>query len=79
MDSFYGMDDISFSFYEKNFSLDLLTPLDTESGFGIRQVTWDSLYKKGMDPIRFYIKANQENLLNKMNEKLWKGLWNKYC
>ena len=76
---YYNLDNIAFRFYNNNFDLDLLTTDMTESGFKILQTKWDKIYKKYMDKIRPYIKDHQQELLDKVNEKLTSDVWNKYC
>ena len=41
--------------------------------------TWDSFYKKSMDKLRVYIQQNQQELLNKLNNTLFKNEYDKYC
>lgn len=78
--TYYGVDSIAFSFLEKNFDIDMLSPSDeTESGFKMSQVKWDNIYKKQMDIIRPFVKNHQEELLTKVNERLMSDVWNKYC
>ena len=77
--TYFGMDSIAFSFYEKNFEVDLLEPADTESGFKIKQTVWKKLYDGWMDKIRPFIKENAADLLEKMNDRLMSDVWNKYC
>ena len=78
-DNYFLLNNIAFKFYSENFDVDILVPGDTESGFKIDQKVWDKIYQKKMDPIRNYIKKNQEELLNKVNSKLTEDVWNKYC
>ena len=78
-DKYYLMDNIAFNFYETHFDMDLLKGADSESGFAIVQSTWDSIYKKKMDKVRDFIKANQEILLEQVNQRLITNLWDKYC
>ena len=78
--AYYGFDNIAFNFYSNSFDIDLCTPADdTESGFQIKQTTWDNIYKKQMDIIRPYVKEHNEKLLNAVNTKLTEDVWNKYC
>ena len=78
--TYYGLDNIAFNFYSNSFDIDLCTPADdTESGFQIKQTTWDNIYKKQMDIIRPYVKEHNEELLNAVNTKLTEDVWNKYC
>jgi len=77
--NYYGLDNIAFNFYSENFDIDMLLPAETESGFKVSQTKWDNIYQKHMDKIRPYIKKNQEQLLNAINDKLTSDVWNKYC
>ena len=78
--SYYGLDNIAFRFYEENFDLDNLVPSEeTESGFKILQTKWDLIYKHQMDLIRPYIKSHQDELLEGINSRLIKEVWDKYC
>lgn len=79
IDEFYGLDNIAFNFFEKNFDVDLLEPGDTESGFMILQNRWDKLYKKSQDHIRPYIQKNSQQLLETVNKQITKDVWDKYC
>ena len=80
MNTYYQLDSIAFNFYEKNFDLDLLAPYQKDNFlFLIKQTDWDKIYKKQMDIIRPYIQKNNQELLNKVNDRLRQDLWNKYC
>ena len=78
-DNYFLLNNIAFKFFEDNFDVDLLVPAPTESGFKIDQKVWDKIYQKKMDPIRNWIKQNQQDLLDKVNNKLTEDIWNKYC
>ena len=78
--NYYGLDNIAFKFIEKYFDVDKLVPAeDTESGFKIRQTTWDTMYQKQMDIIRPFVKEHHDELLAAVNGKLTADVWNKYC
>jgi DNA polymerase-3 subunit alpha len=77
--NYYGLDNIAFNFYSENFDIDMLLPAETESGFKVSQTKWDNIYQKHMDKVRPYIKKNQEQLLNAINNRLTSDVWNKYC
>lgn len=80
LDTYYGMDNIAFEFYSKNFDIDLLVPSEeTESGFKILQTKWDKIYKFHMDKIRPFVQKSQTELLNAVNNRLTEDVWNKYC
>lgn len=74
---FYFVDDIALTFLDGNYDIDNLVP--TEDGMKIKQVTWDKIYKKEMEPVRVYIKQNTEALLNAINQRQFKEMWDKYC
>jgi DNA polymerase-3 subunit alpha len=78
-DKYYGMDNIAFNFFSNNFDIDMLIPADTESGFAIAQIKWDTIYKKQMDIIRPFIQKHQAELLEAVNDRLTEDVWNKYC
>jgi DNA polymerase-3 subunit alpha len=77
--TYYAMDSIAFEFYSTYFDIDKLEPADTESGFKIKQTTWDNIYQKYMDIIRPWVKNNANDLLVAVNERLTKDIWDKYC
>lgn len=77
---YYGLDNIAYKFLETYFDVDQLVPEQcTESGFKIKQSTWDTIYKKQMDIIRPYVKEHQQELLEAVNNRLTKDVWEKYC
>ena len=75
----YGLDNIALNFFSNNFDMDLLTPASDEYIFTIKQTDWDKIYKKQMDIIRPFIQKNNQELLDKVNNKLRQDLWDKYC
>ena len=78
--TYYGLDDIALSFFDKHFDVDNLYPTEkTESGLMIKQITWDKVYQKQMDIIRPYVKSHNEELLQSVNKTLISQTWNKYC
>ena len=77
---YYGLNNPAFKFLETYFDIDKTEPNNfTESGFCIKQVVWDNIYKKQMDIIRPYIKDHNEELLKAVNDRLTADVWNKYC
>ena len=77
---YYGLDAIAFNFFSNQFNIDQLTAADnTESGFKIKQTTWDAIYKKHMDKVRPYVQKHNAELLEAVNSKLVADEWNKYC
>ena len=78
--TYYGLDNIALSFFEKYFDMDNLYTTDlTESGLMIKQTVWEKIYQKQMDIIRPYIKSHNQELLNSVNNTLISQTWNKYC
>ena len=78
--TYYGIDNIAMNFLEKNFDIDILIQTnETESGFKIKQSTWDNIYQKQMDIIRPFVKKNNTELLTAVNNRLTEDVWNKYC
>ena len=75
----YGLDNIALNFFSNHFDMDLLTPASGEYIFTIKQTDWDKIYKKQMDIIRPFIQKNNQELLDKVNNKLRQDLWDKYC
>ena len=76
----YGLDSIAFDFYSNNFDVDKLeVDSECESGFKIKQVTWDNIYQKYMDKIRPWVKSHADELLISVNNKLTEDIWHKYC
>lgn len=77
---YYGIDNPAYKFLETYFDVDDLIPDQfTESGFRIKQDTWDKIYQKQMDIIRPYIKSHQDELLKAVNDRLTQDVWEKYC
>ena len=77
---YYSIDNPAYKFLETYFDVDKLIPDEyAESGFRIKQDVWDNIYKKQMDIIRPYIKEHQQELLDAVNNRLTKDVWEKYC
>ena len=78
--TYFGLDEIAFAFYSQHFDMDKVEPCeDTESGFKIKQTTWDNYYQKHMGIIRPYVQKHAAELLVSVNERLMSETWNKYC
>ena len=77
---YFGLDTIAFEFYSAHFDVDKLVPCDsTESGFKIKQTTWDNYYQKHMGIVRPYVQKHAAELLVSVNDRLMGDTWNKYC
>ena len=78
--TYFGLDEVAFAFYSQHFDMDKVEPCeDTESGFKIKQVTWDNYYQKHMSIVRPYVQKHAAELLVSVNERLMSDTWNKYC
>ena len=71
---YYELNDQAVNFIANNFSADYLS-----NGTRISAVVWDTLYQKGMDPMRMYLKANKDSVLNNLNKTLNDEMFNKYA
>ena len=79
-ETYYLFDDIAMHFFERHFDMDKLEPTElSESGFMIKQTIWDNIYQHHMDIIRPWVKKNADTLLEQVNERLTRDMWNKYC
>ena len=70
----YLLNDSAINFISNNFDADLI-----ENGVSIKQKVWDNIYKKAMEPMREYLKEHKEEMLNKLNNSLYKELFDKYA
>ena len=78
--TYFGLDEVAFAFYSQHFDMDKVEPCkNTESGFKIKQVTWDNYYQKHMSIVRPYVQKHAAELLVAVNERLMKDTWDKYC
>lgn len=76
----YLLDNIAFEFYSNNFDMDkLIACSEAESGFKIKQTTWEVIYKKHMANVKPWVKDNADYLLESMNNILLQQMWEKYC
>lgn len=76
-DKYYILDDIAYSFFEKNYDVDLLEEVDGKTC--ILQTKWDFLYQKSMDVLRNWLSKCKEKKLEEYNNILEKESWDKYC
>ena len=78
--TYFGLDEVAFAFYSQHFDMDKVEPCeDTESGFKIKQTTWDNYYQKHMSIVRPYVQKHAAELLVSVNERLMSETWSKYC
>ena len=80
--TYYVLDTIAMRFYCEHYDeskLEEIVIRDMEQRGIIPQTTWDNIYKKGMDPVRAWMKKNQEEILTTLNKSLVDEIWNKYA
>ena len=73
-DDDYMLNDAAINFIAEHFSADYIS-----NGMSIKQNVWDNLYKKGMEPMRVYLKAHQVEMLKVLNDTLYNEMANKYA
>lgn len=81
-ENFYKMDATALRFYKEKYDLDLLENLiinGIESSALILKTKWDSIYKKDMDPIRKWMKENQQEILDNLNKLIIDEVEEKYA
>ena len=79
-DKYYIFNNIALAFYEQHFDMDKLEPHEmSDSGFIIKQTTWDNIYQHHMDIIRPWVKKHADILLEQVNNRLTSETWDKYC
>ena len=79
---YYCLDAIAMRFFTDNYDPDVLVDavIDEEYSHGkIKQSTWDNTYKKAMDPVRDWMKANQQEILDALNNSLYEEVKEKYA
>ena len=69
----FKLDQRARSFVERNYG-----DLDYETGFLDKKV-WKKTYDKAMGGIKEWFKDNEEELINKIQEKDIEKIWNQYC
>ena len=70
---YYRLNDAAINYITKNFDADLI-----ENGVQISQKVWDNIYKKAMGPMREYIKAHKQEMLQKLNDTIYHEAAEKY-
>ena len=80
--NYYRLDTIAFNFFESNYTTDVLEKVNIigeEKTALIPQNIWDNTYKKGMNPMRDWMKEKQQEILNALNNKLKEEIAEKYA
>lgn len=79
---YYYLNHIAMRFFMENYDTDVLVDMviDGEDNHAlIKQSTWDNTYDKAMNPVRAWMKANQEEILSTLNRSLFEDVRNKYA
>ena len=71
---YYQLNNAAINFISNNFIADYI-----DDGIQISVSLWEGLYKKAMDPMRAYLKEHKDEMLNKLNDKLYYEMFNKYA
>ena len=77
----YRLDSIAMKFFVNNYDDNVLTDIAVNGDKCtalIPQSIWDNTYKKAMDPIRDWMKKDQQEILNRLNTKLLELVAEKY-
>lgn len=74
---YYELEEETLNFYEKYFSLDDLQVVNGKTV--ILQKDWNKQYQAVMGEARIWLKDNQELVLKKFNQILFKECWDKYA
>lgn len=70
---YYMLNDAAINFIDKYYDIN-----QTENGDRIIQKLWDKYYTKVMEPMRQYLKENQDVMLSKLNQSLYDDVAEKY-
>ena len=71
---YYNLNESAINFIDKNFNIDIV-----DDGVRVLQKTWDNVYKKGMDPMREYLKEHKDTMLKQLNDALYNEMAEKYA
>ena len=81
-DNVYKLDDVAINFIETNYSLDIIKNLEingNERSGELEINAWDNIYQKEMNKVRVWMKSNQQDILNNLNNVLMNETKEKYC
>lgn len=74
---YFALDGVYYKFYIKFFNEDNIEPIDNK--LCLNKKTWKKEYDSVMSAAKQYIVDNQQELLDKLNNKMLKDAWNKYA
>lgn len=78
----YFLDESAFKFYTEFYGEKNLRDIKVNEEGGtavINQSIWDNIYKKDMDPVRDWMKKNQQEILTTLNKNLFNEIKEKYA
>ena len=76
-DKYFILDNTAQDFYNRFFDVDKLVYIENDCM--IEQNIWKKIYTKTMEPVRQYLKDNQQEILSLYNNKIIEQNWKKYC
>ena len=79
---YFKLGDAAIQFYTEHFDPDLLETVNInmfESYALIKQTKWDTIYQKCMDKVRVWMKQNQLEILQTLNNALYEEVRQKYA
>ena len=76
-DKYFVLDNTAQDFYNRFFDIDKLVYIENDCM--IEQNIWKKIYTKTMEPVRQYLKDNQQEILSLYNNKIIEQNWEKYC
>ena len=71
---YYELNNAAIDFIANNFTANVLS-----NGTTIAADKWEKMYQTSMNPMREYIKAHKDEMLNALNSKLYNEMYNKYA
>lgn len=74
---YFALDGVYYKFYVKFFNEDNIEPIDNK--LCLNKKTWKKEYDSVMSVAKQYVTDNQQELLDKLNNKMLKDAWNKYA
>lgn len=78
----YSLDNHSVDFFSKNFDDSILIHVEingNEKTAILPKAAWDNLYQKAMNPVRAWMKENQQQILEQLNQLLRDEVIEKYA
>jgi DNA polymerase-3 subunit alpha len=78
----YALDTRAYEFIENNYPELELKNVEVngeETSALIAQARWDNTYKRGMEPVRVWMKSNQQDILNDLNNRIFNEIKDKYA